>query len=94
MCGMESIYDLDDPILQHDFCHFVDPSLFYGGEVVGDLEGSTLLVGQFDFDVMLMGDYVVLVLEILREITRGRLTGHQYVHHLLARRLSHPAIKK
>lgn len=44
MGSMKSIYDLDGPVLQHYFRHFADPSLFYGGEVVGDLEGTALLV--------------------------------------------------
>jgi hypothetical protein len=45
MRGMESIDDLDSPILQHDLSHLADAPLLDGGEVVGDLEGPALLVG-------------------------------------------------
>ncbi len=62
---MECIYDLDGPILKHNFCDFADPSSIDGGEIVLNLEGTAILVRQFDLNVMLMCDYVLLVLEIL-----------------------------
>jgi hypothetical protein len=63
--GMECINDLDGPILDHDFSDLADPPLVDSGEVVPNLEGTALLIGQFHLNVMLMCDYVLLVLEIL-----------------------------